>query len=240
MNFVLIILIMLIILYYLKYKTNIQKFNNYKLKTLNSVYRINNKPCTQNTKRCYYPYSTNKNIKSYLCCKNHLIELLSYIVKVFNENKIIYFLDYGTLLGCLRNNSFIPWDTDIDIGVIKNKKLNKIMNIISKNDKNYNLVKKTDVFYRLNFSKKNTLHVDIMINKNNKNNYYYDKSANKFKYNCMIHENDLFPLKESTFENIVVKIPKNSKKYLENNVYGKGCISNPKTRGKNKPWGKWY
>ena len=76
-----------------------------------SCYRINNIPCTQSTKRCYYPFTTDKNITSYVCCKNHLIELLSYIVGVLDEYEISYFLDYGTLLGCVRNNSFIPWDT---------------------------------------------------------------------------------------------------------------------------------
>ena len=62
----------------------------------NNIYRINDKPCTQQTIRCYYPYTKDKNITSYLCCKNHLIELLSYIIKVFDKNEIIYFLDYGT------------------------------------------------------------------------------------------------------------------------------------------------
>jgi len=102
----------------------------------NSVYRINDKPCTQQSARCYYPYTSDKSITSYLCCKNHLIELLSYIVDVFDQNGIVYFLDYGTLLGCIRDESFIPWDTDIDIGVIDSDKLIEVMGIVSRNDKN--------------------------------------------------------------------------------------------------------
>lgn len=30
-----------------------------------------------------------------------------------------YWVDYGTLLGCLRNGELIPWDFDADLGVVK-------------------------------------------------------------------------------------------------------------------------
>ena len=193
------------------------------------VYRINSHPCTQNTGRCDYPYTSDKKITSYLCCKNHLIDLLSYIVDVFDKNKLVYFLDYGTLLGCIRSGGFIPWDTDIDIGVIYDHRLDKIMDIIRKNNKNYYLVKETNDFYRLNFSKKNKLHVDIMLRKKNKLNYYTDMYQEPYLNKNSIQESDLFPLKTSHFDKIVVKIPNKSEKYLKN-VYGEDCLTNPKTR----------
>lgn len=34
------------------------------------------------------------------------------------DNKLIYFLDYGTLLGSFRNQSIIPWDVNGDIGFL--------------------------------------------------------------------------------------------------------------------------
>ena len=100
------------------------------------------------------------------------------------------------------------------------------MVIISKNNKNYYLVKESNNFYRLNFSKKNSLHIDISIRKKQNNNVYTDKYTEKY---WGIHEKDLFPLKITSFENLDVKIPKNSKKYLENG-YGINCITNPKTK----------
>lgn len=31
------------------------------------------------------------------------------------QNKLNYYLAYGTLLGCIRHNGFIPWDDDVDV-----------------------------------------------------------------------------------------------------------------------------
>ena len=110
------------------------------------------------------------------------------------------------------------------------------MDIIKKNSKGYYLVKEQSNLYRLNYSPLNLLHVDISVRKKDNKGIYYDKYI---KEHWGIHENDLFPLKTSTFENIVVTIPKNSEKYLENG-YGKNCISKPKTKkGYNSYIEKW-
>lgn len=41
-------------------------------------------------------------------------ELLIYITQLMNNNRIIYFADFGTLLGLARDGDIIPWDDDID------------------------------------------------------------------------------------------------------------------------------
>ena len=55
----------------------------------------------------------NKNFtKAHL--ENRLIGL-NEVVKILNKEKIPYRIAGGTLLGFYRDNSFIPWDNDVDI-----------------------------------------------------------------------------------------------------------------------------
>ena len=45
------------------------------------------------------------------------LEILKEFIKVCNELNLIYYLDSGTLLGCIRHGGFIPWDDDIDVSM---------------------------------------------------------------------------------------------------------------------------
>lgn len=44
---------------------------------------------------------------------------LKMITKLCEENKLTYFINYGTLLGAVRHKGFIPWDDDIDVCVMR-------------------------------------------------------------------------------------------------------------------------
>jgi len=48
-----------------------------------------------------------------------LIKILEEANEYLNTNKIIYWLDCGTLLGAVRDKGLIQWDSDIDIGCWK-------------------------------------------------------------------------------------------------------------------------
>ena len=43
------------------------------------------------------------------------LKMLKDVIRVCDENDILYYAAYGTVLGAIRHHGFIPWDGDVDI-----------------------------------------------------------------------------------------------------------------------------
>nr|WP_296099768.1 LicD family protein [uncultured Mediterraneibacter sp.] len=81
-------------------------------------------------------------------------ELLGWVDMICEKNNIHYFGAYGTLIGAIRHNGFIPWDDDIDICMLR-ADYDKFIEIISNlNDpQHYLLASNTEKGYYNNFAR---------------------------------------------------------------------------------------
>lgn len=57
------------------------------------------------------------------------VELLKFVSNVCKKYGLEWWMDYGNLLGTIRHEDFIPWDDDVDIGMMRNdyNKLNAVI-----------------------------------------------------------------------------------------------------------------
>lgn len=88
--------------------------------------------------------------------KLHRCELLivNEVKRLCDENGIKYFMIAGTLLGAIRHKGFIPWDDDMDIGMLR-EDYERFINIAKTDlDSRFFLqTPETDSAYGLNFAK---------------------------------------------------------------------------------------
>ena len=72
-----------------------------------------------------------KNSVPFEIIQKYEFEMLKYIRQICDEHGLRYFLAYGTLLGAVRHQGFIPWDDDMDIHMPREDYL-KFVEIIQK------------------------------------------------------------------------------------------------------------
>ncbi len=68
-------------------------------------------------------------------CKQIEIEILDYVHSLCQKYNLRYSLAYGTLLGAIRHQGFIPWDDDIDL-IMPREDYNKFLHIVNLEQQN--------------------------------------------------------------------------------------------------------
>ncbi len=51
--------------------------------------------------------------------QRYILQVLREVLKVLDELNIPYYMQGGTMLGAIRHEGFIPWDDDVDLGIIR-------------------------------------------------------------------------------------------------------------------------
>ncbi len=165
-------------------------------------------------------------------------DVLFYITNLLNQYDIAYYIDHGTLLGIIRDQTILPWDVDVDIATPA-KEIEKIIKILdeklaffksqycSDNNWKYKLIYETNLEKTLH-NKKELIVIKIF-NESSDNDcsvdiypkYLLDDellwSINQRRLACK--KNLVFPLKSIVFKDKVLKIPNQKEAYLEN-LYG--------------------
>ena len=72
-------------------------------------------------------------------CKKEMINILKYIDDICKENDIKYSLIDGSLIGAIRHKGIIPWDDDIDIGLLYND-YKKLIELLKKDESKYKVL----------------------------------------------------------------------------------------------------
>lgn len=110
--------------------------------------------------------------------------LLLPLLELFNDHcrryQIDYSLAYGTLLGCVRNQGFIPWDDDVDV-VMTHSNFEKFLNTLGKKETELSktcIVECPRFLYKLKWSNTDNIpvFVDVFIADNVPNNFIAEKT----------------------------------------------------------------
>ena len=67
------------------------------------------------------------------------LEILDVVTQFCDANGIRYWLDSGTLLGAIRHKGYIPWDDDVDLGMLR-EDYERFLSIFNKSNDRYRAV----------------------------------------------------------------------------------------------------
>lgn len=151
-------------------------------------------------------------------------KILSMLNHLSAQYDFKYFLAYGTLIGAIRHQGFIPWDDDIDLMMTK-KDADKLISIcsmlpesVSIFPQGLNFIKIMDKYSKISYDGKRGVAVDIFVLDNEDESTYSFVNVHTQK-KLSFSENDIYPLKKHKFEHLELPIPNDSDKILRS-IYG--------------------
>lgn len=147
-----------------------------------------------------------------------LLSMMERLNLLLRENKVEYFLIAGSLLGSFRYQNRMPWDDDIDIGIIDNPNFEKLP--FSKFGLGILPVSFGYKVYDLKNSKLKKLEskfpfIDVFQFVQEKGEYVYkDKTARKRWSNEKFQPSELYPLTTCEYAKMILPCPAKSEQFL--------------------------
>ena len=159
---------------------------------------------------------------------DNLYLLMYKLDKICKKFNIEYFIIAGSLLGAYRHKGLMPWDDDIDIGIMEKYQTilesDEFKNELDKNNMIISKPLSISFGYKIFIKNKEFPFIDIFIytKENNKIIFKYDYPKNQWP-NEYFYYNELYPLKKYNFGNLQLYGPNQSKNYLKRS-YGWTCF----------------
>ena len=149
--------------------------------------------CTRDTERCEYWQQGGSYFRP-PCCTAHLKELLFFTRDLLTRHGIPHWLDWGALLGAVRGGELVPWDGDVDFGVLREDR-ERIVALAPEIERAGFLLDLSEDAYtwRIVLSPTNFLHVDLF-------HWRDDNGTLKMRWRACREDNWAFP--RSFIENL--------------------------------------
>jgi lipopolysaccharide cholinephosphotransferase len=158
-----------------------------------------------------------------------ILPFLYDIQNSLEKNNIIYWMLSGGVIGYIRHDkSLIPWDDDLDLGILCENDFKEKINSFKKDIINQGYLFKDSFFgYQISLPD-NSVTLDLFIYENQKDKIdFQSNKARKAWSNEYFYKYELFPLVEVHLNNQRTLFPKEYHKYIKRSM-GESCLKEAK------------
>ena len=177
-----------------------------------------------------------------------LYKLLKDVTDILDSNSIPYFIDGGTMLGAMREKALIPWDDDIDLGMIP-PNYNKMLKIQDQFTKAGYSIQNDGIIFKVfipllwvHYNNKiiGTPTLDIFKYSLHGRHYVLADLQLRKRWPWAKHQTrDLFPLRKVSFGELQVSCVNNPLPYLDGTYPGWKTQNKVDLRDIDNPLIKW-
>ena len=116
--------------------------------------------CTRESQRCEF-WTQGEEYLRPACCTQHLKDLLFFTHDLLQRHGIPHWLDFGAVLGAVRGGEFVPWDGDVDFGILRHdlERVRMLEDEVARAGHYLNV--NDPLVWRVQLSRTNSLHADL-------------------------------------------------------------------------------